>query len=222
MDQSTTLQEQSHVAMSMEDFHCETFEMRINFEVGKMDTAAFLKVLSERGTVVEPDDDGDIKVSLTFPSPADTKSDYHAHLKFDLWNNGRGRTVLSYHAGETEKGATSQINASDCAKWLGEFCTDKVSAHVHINYTFDDSFTTAVPIPFPLVISGPLAGSLVSGLALVLPNDATTAILQKIDEGIYVFLRREFEIDLREFNLFTELEKLSPTVDSLIEAADTK
>jgi len=92
---------------------------------------------------------------------------------------------------------------------------------VHINYTFDNSFTTVVPIPFPLVITGPLAGSLVSGLALMLPNDATTAILQRIDDEIYVFLRRTFEIDLREFNLFAELEKLSTTVSSLIEAVET-
>jgi len=198
----------------MGDFHCDTFEMRIRFEPHEMNTEAFLKAVADQGISMEPDADGDTEVTLTFPGDKDA---HHAHLTVNLWKSGRGRAELSYHSSDTEKGAKAPSSADNCAQWLGEFFRDKVTAHVHVNYTFDKLFTTTITLPFPLVTSEKgLAGALVSGLALVFPNDAGSAIIQRVTNETFLFVRQTIQVDLKDFSMFTELERLSELVNNLV------
>ena len=204
--------------MNMGDFHCDTFEMRIRFKPQEMNVEAFLKALAEKEIATSPDADGDTEVTLTFPGDKET---HHAHLMVNLWKSGRGRAELSYHSSGTIKGAAAPSSADNCAQWLGTFFRDKVTAHAHVNYTFDKSFTPTVALPFPLVTpDNVLAGSMVSGLELTLPNESDPTILQRHDDKIFVFLRNTFQLDLVQFNLATELQKLSGTVNKLVKTAD--
>lgn len=203
----------------MDDFHCNTFEMTVRFKPHEMDVDAFLKALSEKGIDIKPDLDGDTKVGLVFSGSTDT---YHAHLEVSLWKSGRGRAELSYHAGGTEKGAHHLASADDCTQWFGKFFRDTVmKAHGHVYYTFDKSYTTTVALPFPLITNEKtLAGAMVSGLALKLPDQTNTAILQRIEEKIFIFLRGAFQVDLAKFDLISEIERLSSTVGSLVKKVD--
>lgn len=203
---------------SMEDFHCNTFEMTVRFRPDEMNVEAFLKALAEKGIDARPDVEGDTKVALTFPGDNET---YHAHLEVNLWKSGRGRAELSYHSGTEKEVTVSPSSAGNCARWFSKFFSDTLRAHAHVNYTFDNSFTTAIALPFPLVTDeSALAGSMVSGLALKLPNKKDAAILQRIDDKIFIFLRDTFQIDLAQFDLINELEKLSTTVGKLVKKAD--
>lgn len=202
----------------MDDFHCNTFEMRVRFKPLEMDVDALLKALAEKGIDTNPDVDGDTKVALTFPGH---KGTYHAHLEVNLWKSGRGSAGLSYHSGETEKGDHHLASAGNCAQWFGGFFKDTLTAHVHVNYTFDKSYATTVALPFPLVTDDKtLAGAMVSGLALKLPNQTDPTILQRIEDRIFIFLRSTFQVDLAEFDLISELEELSSTVGKLVKKVD--
>jgi hypothetical protein len=203
---------------SMDDFHCDTFEMSVRFKPHEMDVDAFLKALAEKGIDAKPDADGDIRVALTFPGDKET---YHAHLEINLWKSGRGRAELGYHSGREKGVKISLSSANSCARWLSAFFKDSLRAHAHVNYTFDKSFATSVSLPFPLVTDeSALAGSMVSGLALKLPNQTDPTILQRIDDKIFIFLRNTFQVDLAQFDLTGELEKLSPTVGKLVKKVD--
>jgi hypothetical protein len=205
----------------MDVFHCDMFEMRIRFEPHEMNVKAFLEALSEKGIKAEPDEDGDTEISLTFPCADETVSDYHAHLTVNLWKSGRGKLDLSYHRGGTEKGAVSPASVNDCGQWLGSFFTDKVTAHIHVNYTFGKSFAPAITLNFPLVTSDKaLAGALVSGLALVFPNDPKSAIIQSGKNETYLFVREVVQMDLKEFSLNQELGNISQTVNNLVKKTD--
>jgi len=96
-----------------------------------------------------------------------------------------------------------------------------MKAHGHVYYTFDKSYTTTVALPFPLITNEKtLAGAMVSGLALKLPDQTNTAILQRIEEKIFIFLRGAFQVDLAKFDLISEIERLSSTVGSLVKKVD--
>lgn len=216
MDQLTTLEDESHVAMSMEAFHCETFEVRMRFDSHEMNIEGFLESLSERGISAEPDADGDRDVSLTFPG-GEEGSPYHGHLTVQIWNSGSANAELSYHSGDTEKGAESPLTVDDCAKWFGSFFHEAVTAHLHVDYGFDKTFTAVVTLPFPLVTSEKhLAGAMVSGLALTIPNETKIPIIQRVNDKIYLFLRETIQVDLSKFSFLSELERFSGFVDALI------
>ena len=202
----------------MDDFHCNTFEMSVRFKPREMDVDAFLKALAEKGIDAKPDADGDTRVALTFPGDKET---YHAHLEVKLWKSGRGRAELSYHSGIEKEVKISPSSADNCARWLSTFFKDTLRAHAHVNYTFDKSYATTVALPFPLVTDEKtLAGAMVSGLALKLPGQTNTAILQRIDDKIFIFFRNTFQVDLARFDLISELEKISSTVGKLVKKVD--
>jgi hypothetical protein len=179
-----------------------------------MNTTAFLAAVKERGVAADTDKDGDTNVSVTFGSK-DGASDFHAHLRVRLRKDNSGRVELSYHSDSfQDKGAEPYVE--DCTRWLAEFFREKVTAHLHVNYTFDEAFTPTVILNFPLVTSEKsLAGALVAGLALVFPNDKTV-IIQSGKSETYIFVRETVQMELRQFSLSGELERLSVMVNSLV------
>lgn len=202
------------ITMSMERFHCDTFEMRIQFDSIEMNTAAFLETVKQRGVAIDANKEGEINFSITFGS-RDGASGFHSHLRAQLRKDGSGKAELNYHPSSLEdKGDEPYVE--DCTQWLAQFFREKVTAHLHVNYTFDTSFTPAVILNFPLVTSEKsLAGALVAGLALVFPNDKTT-IIQSGKNETYVFIRETVQMDLSKFDLINELERLSVMVNSLV------
>src|SRR5687767_10383481 len=84
--------------ISMDDFHCDTFEMWMRFKPDEVNADAFLRALDEKGIPAKRDTNGDIDVTLAFPGKNET---HHAHLTVNLWKSGRGRVELSYHSGGT-------------------------------------------------------------------------------------------------------------------------
>src|SRR6266567_1788256 len=157
--------------MSMERFHCDTFELGLRFDEGEMNVDAFLKDVSQRGISIEPDEDGDREISFAFKTDDSAADKYHAHLTVHIWKDGSGRADLSYHTGEAERGIQPPPTVHDCADWLGQFFVDELTAHMHVNYTFSKPFVPTVSLNFPLTTSEKgLAGTVVSGLALILPH----------------------------------------------------
>ncbi len=185
-----------------------------------MEGEAFLKAVTEdRGTSLVTDADGDADVAFSFGSP-DTSIDYHAHMRVFLKKDQSGRLELSFHPGPLEYSQETPPYVDECARWLGGFFkSDRPRTHVHANYSFGKSFAPIIALPYPLTPSEKaLAGALVTGLSLLLPNGGASksVIIQSAGDETYIFLRRETEIDLKSFDLFAELRFLATEVNSFV------
>lgn len=201
----------------MDDFHCDSFEMRIRFQPHEMNVEAFLKALPELGIEAEEDDDGDTDVFTVFSASETSDANYHAHLSVDVKKNGGGDINLTYYSGSKSR-TDSSLNAETCAQWLADFFIEKtITTHLHINYAFGKSFATVIALPFPYITSeAALAGATVSGLALTLPKDNKGAIIQRSDDQTYLFLREGAQMDLQQFNLLGELNRLATSVSMFV------
>lgn len=211
--------------MTFTDFYIDSFELRLEFSPVEFDSDAFLKAVAERGTKIETHDGGDTDVGFSFGS-LDQSVTHHAHLRVRLKKSGSGRAEISYRSGSLEDEKEQPPYIEDCAEWFGGFVkAEKVLAHIHVNYTFDKSFSPVLPLPFPLVTSEKaLAGASVTGVALVLPNDeglSRTVIIQGGAEETFIFLRMDNNIDLKSFDLFSELKTLSGVINPLIKKQES-
>lgn len=209
--------------MSFESFFCDFLELRLRFASGEMDVAAFIKAVTERGIKTDADDDGDRDIAFSFGSP-EKNAGYHAHLRVFVKADESGRIELSFHRGPLGDKEERPPYVEDCTSWLGGLIkTDKLPTHLHVNYTFGKPYSPVITLPFPLVTSEKaLTGALVTGLGLLLPNEGAskTVILQSAGDETYIFLRVDTEIDLKSFKVFSELEKLSGTVNPLVKKQD--
>lgn len=218
--------------MSMDDFQCDMLELNADFKREALDETAFLEAVRELGPdELEVSEEGNVEVSLSF-GIADEPLKPHAHLAVRLNKSGKGRLELRFHnstiewESEEEKERRRQPNVYDGAQWLGRFFSgDTVEAHIHAAYIFDDSFAPTVTLPFPLVTSEKgLAGALVLGLSLLLPNEqeVATATIQTTPKGAtFLFITTTTATNLKVFNLDTELERLSPSVSTFVKRRDT-
>lgn len=221
MAEPTTLISDLTASIPMKSFHCDTLELRIQFEIGGLDVDAFLSAVDELGISTESDEDGDREIILIFASESNP-DDYHAHLTVRVWKDGSGRTEIGYYSGGTET-AVDGVSAENCAQWMGKFFASEVTAHVHINYTFDKSFKPTVNLNFPApTTEKALAGSIVSGLALIFPTyPGTTAVVQAGEnDETYIFLRKTVKAGLTTFRVTEELENTSELVSSLIRKSE--
>ncbi len=198
---------------SMEDFRCDTFEMRIRFVRESLNTDRLLGALAENEVVAETDEDGDTEVFAVLGASEGSAASYHAHLSVDISQEGAGTVELFFYPGSRHR-TTSSLNAETCAQWLAEFFEhETIATHLHVNYTFDNSVKPIIALPFPILASEPLlAGATVSGVALTLPNDTLGAIIQRTSDQTFLFLRETAQINLREFDLIGELKRLTDSV----------
>ena len=108
----------------------------------------------------------------------------------------------------------------DVGKWLSKFFSKKqFPVMASINYEFDKTFQTTIPLPFPLVASSEkLSGLKVTGLSLEYPkeSDVVTAIVQRHETRPWVFLQQVTLVNVDTFDVYKELEKLQSTVSSLV------
>lgn len=218
MAEPTALLSDSTLSMAMQRFNCESVELRLRFKADEMDVDAFLAAADEKGFSTEPDDDGDREITEVFPNENKT-DDYHAHFTVRLWKNRSGNAEVGYYTGAAEGSGEPPLNADNCVAWLGGFFMSEMTAHLHINYKFGSSFIPAVSLNFPLTTSDKaLAGTMVSGLALMFPSEPkTTAIIQSgQDDETHLFLRKTISADLKAFHLFEELEKTVVLVNRLV------
>jgi hypothetical protein len=205
---------------TMGDFHCETLEMSLSFSTEDIDQDSFLKAAGVEDRKEYTDSDGDFAMDLTFGAREES-TDYHGHMRIRFFSDGNNRIRISYHDSKAE--AIEDVQPpyiEDCMQWLGAFFkADTIRARISVTYTFDESFSPVVSLPFPLVSSEKvLAGSLVTGLSILLPKEQTeSAIIQMTPEGgAMVFFTTLHDVELEKFDLLTELERLSASVDSLI------
>lgn len=207
---------------AMKNFNCDLVELRLWFKPGDIDVAAFLRAVDEIGISTEADDDGDREIILIVGCENES-DDYHAHITVRLWQDERGMVEISYFTGGAEQVVGPPLNVTNCANWLGEFFKSEVKVHVHSNYTFDKSFMPTVSLNFPLMTTEKaLAGTIVSGLALVFPSyPNTTAIIQSGQNNeTFIFLRKTVQLNLKDFKVISELESMSPLVNTLIKRRD--
>ena len=224
MAELSTLSPESKLSKTMQSFFCDLIEVRLRFKAGDLDTAAFLRAVDQIGISTEADEDGDREILLIFACENKT-DDYHAHVTVRLRKDESGIVEIGYYTGLTERAVEPPLNVTNCANWLGEFFAAEVTSHVHINYAFDKSFIPAVSLNFPLTTTEKvLAGTVVSGLALVFPSSFpnTTAIIQSgPNDGTYLFLRKTVQLNLKDFQIVNELENISPLVNTLLKKGDS-
>ncbi|MFN2414516.1 MAG: hypothetical protein ABR603_05180 [Pyrinomonadaceae bacterium] len=212
----------------MDDFQCDMLELNSKFAREALDEAAFLETARELNPdEFTVDEDGNTEVTLSFGISAEPLKP-HAHLTVRLNKGGEGSVELRFHNStmEVESENKRLPNVYDCAEWLSRFFKgDMIEAHLHAAYIFDESFTPAITLPFPLVTSEKvLAGSLVMGISLLLPKEQeiATATIQTTPKGAtYLFITTTTATNLKGFNLDTELERLSPSVDAFVKRRDT-
>jgi hypothetical protein len=207
------------LSMNMREFHCDSVELRIQFQPDAMNVDDFIAYLKERGVDTDPDEDGDTLISLVFASDETAGEPCHSHLTVRIWKDKSGIVELGYYPGRGEKAIDPPPTVSDCAQWIGSFFQTELRIHVHLDYTFNQSFTPKVSLNFPLPTSDKqLAGTTVSGLALIVPGDEkATAIIQSgEDRQTHLFIRKTRQIDLKAFHVLDELERTAGLVSSLI------
>jgi hypothetical protein len=223
MAEPTALLSDFTTSPTMQSFHCDTVELRIQFEAGEMDIDAFLSAVDEIGVPTESDKDGDREIILILANEGAAK-EYHAHLTVRIWKNRSGRAEIGYYTGGTESALNGPPSAENIAQWLGRFFVSEMTAHVHMNYTFNKSFKPTMSLNFPLTTTEKgLAGAVVSGLALIFPLSYpdTTAIIQSgEDNDTYIFLRKTVKASLMNFHLTEELENTSALVNNLIKRGE--
>lgn len=205
---------------TMEDFHCEMLELSLSFSSEEMDQDAFLQAAGIENKEEHTDSDGDFAMDLTFGAREESTS-YHAHMRVRFFNDGNNVIRIGYHASRAEAiGDVEPPFVEDCAQWLGGFYKiAKIPARISGTYTFDKSFSPVFSLPFPLISSEKtLAGSLVTGLSILFPKEEPeSAIIQSTPEDeTMVFFNTWSKLDLEKFDLLTELERLSTSVNSLV------
>ena len=209
--------------MNMEDFHCDSYDLRLKFSPEEFDKTAFLKVAGIEDESEYLDEDGEFVLRLSFGSRAKQPKD-HAHLQLLIRKDQSGVATLSYHQAGANPVDKSPPNLEDCANWLGSFFKkDEMEMLVNVAYEFGDEFVSTIPLPFPLVASNKaLIGLKVTGLSLQYPEDdpIESVILQRSKKEIYLFFHTKAAIRLKEFSLFTELENLNLRVSSLVTAQE--
>jgi hypothetical protein len=207
------------LSMTMNKFHCDSVELRVQFPADAMNVDDFLAHLNEQGVNTEPDDDGDKMISVVLAEGETEDEQYHTHMVARVWKDKSGMVDLGYFPGKGEKAIAPPPTASSAAQWLGSFFQSDVRLHVHLDYTFNQSFTPKVSLNFPLPTSDKqLAGTTVSGLALIIPgHENATAIIQSgEDKQTHLFIRKTRQMDLKTFQLLDELSRTEALVDSLM------
>jgi hypothetical protein len=211
--------------MNMEAFHCDMFDLRLRFTLEEFDKDAFLKAAGIEDESEFVDEEGNVILHLSFGSRAEPPKD-HAHFKIRFSRDQTVQATLSYHQAGKNPVGNEPPNLEDCAEWLGGFLRkDAIEARVNAAYTFREGFAPTIPLPFPLVAADTaLSGLKVSGLSLQYPeaHPVDNIILQRDKEGTYLFLQMNTAIKLKEFDLFTELEKMKLTVTSLVKEQEKR
>lgn len=205
--------------MILEDFHCDTLELFFQFEAEDFDREAFDNAISEVEEVERYSDDEVDEYSLSFGSSDESRKP-HAHLRLRLRKEKPSAVELSYHNSKLKDVSDKLPLVDGCARWLGGFFkSEKIEIHIHAGYTYDDSYSSVIPLLFPLATTEKaLVGAYVTGMSILLPKDgaADSAIIQGTADQTVLFLSNTSEIDLKSFDLRSELERLSTAVDALM------
>jgi hypothetical protein len=204
----------------MDDFHCESLDLRLTFPPEEIDRELFLKAAEavSPGGAAE-DDDGNIDLGASFGSLAKPPR-HHAHLRVRLYKDRDSRADFSFHKSPEEiddEGGPPYLE--DCVRWFGEFLTtDSVKARVTAEFSFDSSFSPAIALPFPLVTANKqLAGALVTGLSVLFPGESPqSAIIQSAGDEVYVYFSCWSDISPSTFDWIAELRKISGPVNALV------
>jgi hypothetical protein len=205
--------------MNLEDFYCDMFDLSFRFSAEDFDKAAFLREIGVADESEYIDEDGDLVLHVSLPSREET-SKQHAHLSIIVKADMTGRADLDFHQPGTKTVENKPPYLEDSAQWIAPFFKlEEVAVRMDVAYEFDKTFSPLIPLPFPLVASSKaLSGLKVTGLALDYPADSRikNAILQLEKRGPYLFVHKDSTINLKEFDLYKELENLQTTVDSLV------
>jgi hypothetical protein len=203
---------------TMEAFHCDMLEVSLRFPSEDMDQDAFLNAAGVEDREEFTDEDGDFLMSLTF-NEHEPSTDYHTHMRVRFFKDGRNMIDLRYHQSAPRATDEKPPYAEDCAQWLGGFFkVDKVKVRISAAYTFDNSFSPVLSLPFPLISSEKaLAGSLVTGLSILFPKETPeSVVIQAGSDDTTLFFNTKSEVNLEEFHLLDELARLSASVNSLV------
>jgi hypothetical protein len=184
--------------------------------------ATLLKCLSSfrrKDWIETRDKNGEFAAGLTIDAREES-TDHHAHMRIVFPSEGEGKVDVSFHNTPTKvEGERRPPYVEDCIPWLSTYLKiDKVQARKSASYEFNESFKPVIVLPFPLMTGEKsLAGSLVTGVSLFLNKQPPEmAIVQNADDETFVSLSGRSETSLKEFDLSTELERFSTSINSLM------
>lgn len=216
--------------MRLGDFHCKTVEMYFGIAADAVEKQALVAATEEwiEGEKEEGEDE-DNDIFITFTS-RDNPENHHAHMRLQFLPEDDVQVSISFHdtKGETESEKVRKSpHMEDAVKWLGQYIRrDKLTAGMTLFYGFEEGFTPALPLPYPVLSKDKrLAGTMVTGLSIQFPSDSIFdhAIIQTVEKSFGISINGHDEISLKDFDLYEELKKLEPTVMALtirLEKAD--
>lgn len=219
MSENTPPEEVNVTNMRMQDFHCDTLELSFSLSMEEMDKELFLKDNPIENLEEFLDEDGNMGIGYDV-DPREESTDYHAHMRISFPKEGKASIAIRYHNTRIEIEDETPPYAEDCAQWIGQYVkVDKVLAAINAAYSFDKMYSPVIPLPFPLVVTDKaLAGSLVTGMSLLLRKETPEMVIiqRSPDDDTFLSLSSRYDISLKDFNLLTELERLSVSVNSLV------
>jgi hypothetical protein len=202
----------------MEDFHCDHLDFSFRVKAEDVDRAALLK---ETGLL----DEEDLRIALVFASKENPDKE-HSHIDLRFRPDNQVRIQIAYHNSPGDTEDTRPPYMEECAKWLSGFVRQaEVEAYLNASYVFGAEFSPRVSLQFPLVSSEDfLKGSLVEGIALKLPEGRVieNAFIQSSEDVTGLSIYRQLQVNLKDFDLYAELESLSVPVLSFFRVQEKR
>lgn len=199
--------------MSLEEYFCEYLELEFRFPLEDFDKDAFLND-------VQSEDKS--RYSWLFGS-TERPNQQHANIRIHLLKDGQGTAAITFHKADLETKDTRPPYMEDCAQWLGKFLkTDEVTVQIRMIFNFDKRYEPIFALPFPLFTESKiLLGSVVVGVSMELPLSTRLekAAIQKAEDHTVILATTTDKVKLRTFNLKSELEKRSTSVQKLLRKA---
>jgi hypothetical protein len=190
------------MALGMEKFNCDMFQITVEFDEKQFNTKAFMSDVKA---------DKDERFFVYHFGAKNKRIKDHAHLVVDL--DGKESSVkLTFHKGKGKITDACAPYVEDFAQWLGSFFKKKsVTADITAMYVYPtDSFTSTIAFGFPILINDKMLQDVtVSGYELNFPEKTgiRKMIVSEKEAHVFTFISASVTTDLTTFEIYDEIRR---------------
>jgi len=203
--------ESSMALSAMKRLHCEQFRLRVEFDEKDFKRSVFMR------EVVEKDRDGSA-FSFTYPSKT---SDEHAHAHISL-DEGVSTLNLNYVANRMlHEEMDEEPYMEDAATYLVKFFKrTRLKGEASLIFEYGKEFKSVLQLDYPILGAGDVFnGSRVIGHDIIFPEESfvnAVSISSLASKGVLLFLFGTIDVDLKRFNLYSQIERFSKFNEQLV------
>jgi hypothetical protein len=199
----------------MESYHCHSFEVFLRIPPDDFNKEHFLEDIKDTDSA-----NADF-CAWAFGSQTNPGKQ-HADMIVDFRSQECVIAAITFHQVEANIEDKRAPYMEDCIQWLSAFITkNEVQARLRAFYIFNTDFSPKANLPFPMLTvtdSSEFEDAIVTGITIELPShkEIKRITIQRDSQGTSLNLRMLKELGLKDFNLETQLEELSPFIGKFI------